>query len=150
MTTLFLDPRIRDYVFIPLIFLMFSLQLVRIHAFRYMNEPKNFLTEKAKVSYATLRHTMLEDDADMEAEPPEEQIDVNKKLDEIPNEHKEKQALARSNRVRKSGEWLPENAVKTRKAFYSNATTGYLNKEPGTASQQNLITNPDMMNTMLK
>jgi hypothetical protein len=61
---LFLDPRIRDYVFIPLIFLMFAMQLVRVHFFRYLNEPKNFLLEPARVSYATLRHTMLEDDAD--------------------------------------------------------------------------------------
>jgi hypothetical protein len=45
---------------------------------------------------------------------------------------------------------LPENAVKTRKAFYVNPKDGYLNREPGTANQANLITNPDMMNTMLK
>jgi hypothetical protein len=100
-STLFLDPRIRDYVFIPLVFLMFSLQLVRIHIFRYVNEPKNFLLEKARVSYATLRNTMLEDDADGDIDPNDEAVDVNKKLDETPIEHREKQALSRSNRIRK-------------------------------------------------
>jgi len=69
---------------------MFSLQLVRIHIFRYVNEPKNFLLEKARVSYATLRNTLLEDDADGDIDPNEDAVDVSKKLDETPIDHKEK------------------------------------------------------------
>jgi len=40
---IFIDPRIRDYVFLPLVFLMFNLQVLRLMAMRYMNEPKNKL-----------------------------------------------------------------------------------------------------------
>ena len=32
-----MDPRIRDYVFIPLVVLMIGVQLLRIVAMRYMN-----------------------------------------------------------------------------------------------------------------
>ena len=85
---------------------------MRIHIFRYVNEPKNFLLEKARISYATLKNTMLEDDADPDVEPPEEQIDVNKKLEETPLDHKERQSLSRSGRIRKYCEWLPESSVK--------------------------------------
>ena len=63
---------------------------------------------------------------------------------------REGQALKRSTRIRKACEYLPENAVKTRKAFYCNAKDGYLNKEPGAASQMNMMTDPNMMNNMLK
>ncbi len=38
---LHIDPRIRDYVFLPLCILMLAVQLLRILGMRYMNEPKN-------------------------------------------------------------------------------------------------------------
>jgi hypothetical protein len=75
---------------------------------------------------------------------------VSKRLGEIDMDHRERQAMTRSQRIRKMCEWLPETAVKNRKAFYTNNKDGYLNKEPGTANQPNLMGNPDMMNNMLK
>jgi len=38
---IFLDPRIRDFVFIPLVILMAAMQMLRIVGMRYMNEPRN-------------------------------------------------------------------------------------------------------------
>lgn len=68
---IFLDPRIRDYVFLPLVFLMFSMQMLRIMAMRYMNEPKNKLIEPAKVAFPTLFGTLFEKDADKERRLPD-------------------------------------------------------------------------------
>ena len=77
-----MDPRIRDYVFIPLVFLMFGMQLLRIMAMRWMNEPKNKLNEKAKVSYSSLFGTIFEKDADKEMRRPDEPLDVCKSIEE--------------------------------------------------------------------
>jgi len=60
-----LDPRIRDYVFIPLVIMMVGVQLLRITAMRYMNAPDNKLLKPAKTSYRTLQGTYFEKDADM-------------------------------------------------------------------------------------
>lgn len=66
-----MDPRIRDYVFVPLVFLMFSLQILRIMAMRYMNEPKNKMLDKAKLAYKSLFGTIFERDADRERQMPD-------------------------------------------------------------------------------
>jgi len=78
---IFLDPRIRDYVFLPLVFLMFSMQLLRIMAMRYMNEPKNKLLNPAKLAYASLFGTIFEKDADKERRLPDEQVDIVKMIE---------------------------------------------------------------------
>ena len=59
-------------------------------------------------------------------------------------------ALTRSSRIRKNAEWLPEQAVKTRKAFYCNKTDGYLLKKVEAVNPMNMMGNPDMMNQMLR
>jgi ER membrane protein complex subunit 3 len=79
---LFLDPRIRDYVFVPLVFLMLTLQTLRITAMRWMNEPKNKLVEKANLSYNALFGTLFEKDADKERRLPEEQMDIIKMIED--------------------------------------------------------------------
>jgi len=38
---IYLDTRIRDYVFIPLIILMVGVQLLRITVMKYLNSPNN-------------------------------------------------------------------------------------------------------------
>ena len=81
-SSIYLDPRIRDYVFVPLVFLMFTLQILRIMAMRFMNEPKNKMLEKAHVAYASLFGTLFEKDADRERRLPEGQIDVLKVIEE--------------------------------------------------------------------
>jgi hypothetical protein len=40
--------------------------------------------------------------------------------------------------------------VKTRKEYYCNATHGYLQREVVAANPMNMLSNPDMMNNMLK
>lgn len=81
-------------------------------------------------------------------EAPEGIVDVVKKLDEIEQNHKEGQAIQRSQRLRADAGWLPENAVKTRKAFYCNVKDGYLNKKMEKAAAPAM--GPDMMGTMMK
>ena len=148
---IYLDPRIRDYVFIPLVFLMFGMQMIRIMAMRYMNEPKNKLVEPASLAYKTLFGTIFESDANVNRNLPDEPIDINKCIEEGTDTNtKEGQALKRSQRLRKGHEFLTESTMRTRKAYYSNTTNGYFNKEVAAANPMNMMTNPDMMNTMLK
>ena len=59
-------------------------------------------------------------------------------------------ALVRSNRLRKNAEWLPEQSMKIRKAFFCNNTDGYLNKKIEAVNPMNMMSNPDMMNQMLR
>ena len=79
---IFIAPRIRDYVFLPLVFLMFNLQVLRLMVMRYMNEPKNKLLDRAGLSYATLFGTIFEKDADKERRMPDEQVEIVKMLEE--------------------------------------------------------------------
>jgi hypothetical protein len=58
--------------------------------------------------------------------------------------------LARSVRIRKAAEFLPEEAVKLRKAYYCRDTTGYFNKKVTAANPLANMMNPDMMSGMLK
>ena len=137
---IFIDPRIRDYVFLPLVFLMFNLQVLRLMAMRYMNEPKNKLLEKAKLSYATLFGTIFEKDADKERRMPDEQVEIVKMLEErTDTDARETQALARSKKVRSKAEWLPEGAIKNRKQFYCKEGEGYLNRQIAAANPMNMM-----------
>ena len=77
-----LDPRIRDYVFLPLTVLMAAVQLLRILGMKYMNEPKNALVEPAKLSFKTLHKTKFESDADVSKEQPPQPINLLKVLEE--------------------------------------------------------------------
>jgi len=148
---LFLDPRIRDYVFVPLVFLMFTLQILRIMAMRYMNEPKNKMLEKAHVAYKSLFGTLFEKDADRERQVTEGQIDVLKVIEEGTEvDMRETQALTRSKTIRKKADWLPEKAVQNRKAYFCSEGTGYLHREVEASNPMNMMNNPDMMNNMLK
>ena len=145
-----MDPRIRDYVFLPLVILMFSMQFLRIMGMRYMNEPKNKLLERARLAYTTLVDTLFDRDCDRDRRLPDEPIDIQQILDEgTPVDAKEMQALNRSKRIRKMHEFLPESAVKTRKAFFCHDKDGYLAREVKAPNPMNLA-NPDMMNNMLK
>jgi hypothetical protein len=51
--------------------------------------------------------------------------------------------------VRKQCEYLPEYALRTRKAFFTQAETGFLNRDVA-APSMNMMGNPDMMDGMLK
>ena len=130
---------------------MVGMQMVRIMGMRYMNEPKNILLEPAKLAYSTLFGTKLQVDAANDRKFSQEQIEVSKLLEEGTEQNtKEGAALKRSQRIRKTGNNLPEDSVKNRKAFYCDEKKGYLNKECEAANPMNMMTNPDMMNNMLK
>ena len=146
-----MDPRIRDYVFVPLVFLMFTLQILRIMAMRWMNEPKNKMMEKAKVAYASLFGTLFEADADKDRRLPSEQVDILKIIEDGTEvDHRETSALTRSKKIRRKAEWLPEKAVQTRKAYFCTESTGYFHRTVKNPDPMNMMSNPDMMNNMLK
>jgi len=65
MKGLFLDPRIRDYVFVPMVVLMFLVNYLRFYMTKIMNKQSNPLLEKPSISFKTLRGTMLEHKADL-------------------------------------------------------------------------------------
>ena len=59
-----------------------------------------------------------------------EQLDINKILEEgDKNQVREAQSLQRSLKIRKSSEFISENAMKIRKAFFCNETTGFLSRD---------------------
>ena len=71
-------------------------------AMRWMNEPKNKLNEKAKVSYPSLFGTIFEKDADKEMRRPEEAIDLCKSIEEgTDQDMRETAALNRSKNIRR-------------------------------------------------
>ena len=147
---LLIDPRIRDYVFLPLCVLMIAVQLLRIYGMKYMNEPKNPLLEPAQVSYKALQGTLFEADADMSKELPSGQIDIAKILEEgDKGQNREVKAMLRSQKLRLCAEFLPENSLKVRKAYFCNEQNGFLNRVVETP-KMDLMGNPDMMNNMLK
>lgn len=72
--TLYIDPRIRDNVFFPLIILMFLVGLLRFYITKIMAFPDNPLLKRASLSFNVLKKTLFENDADMAKEPPQEEF----------------------------------------------------------------------------
>jgi hypothetical protein len=68
---------------------------------------------------------MLEHKCDSAKERNSDEVDLNKCLDKIKADFKHGSAVARSNRIRKAANWLPENSIKQRKAYYCTPDTGY-------------------------
>ena len=58
--TLYIDPRIRDNVFIPLVVLMFIVALLRYYITKLMYGGDNPLLQKASISHNVLKNTLLE------------------------------------------------------------------------------------------
>lgn len=58
-------------------------------------------------------------------------------------------AIARSTRIRKSAEYLPIEAVKSRKAYFCNEGNGYLTRKVAAVNPMAMM-NPDMMGNMMK
>ena len=118
---------------------------------RWMNDPKNKLLEKAKVAEVTLRDTIFAYDSNKDRMLPSEPIEMIKLLGENTEvDTQESLALSRSKKFRSMGNWLPERSVKQRKAFYCAENTGYFQREVTAPNPMNMMTNPDMMNNMLK
>ena len=62
--TLYIDPRIRDYVFFPLIVLMLLVALLRYYATKIMYQPDNLLLQPTQLSFKALKKTIYEKLAD--------------------------------------------------------------------------------------
>lgn len=58
-------------------------------------------------------------------------------------------ALARSTKIRKAAEYLPEDSLKIRKSYFCRDQTGFFNKTVSQNMMANMM-NPDMMSGMLK
>lgn len=58
-------------------------------------------------------------------------------------------ALARSVRIRKGCEYLPEDSIKLRKAYFCHENEGYLNRKVAAVNPLAMM-NPDMMSNMMK
>ena len=70
--------------------------------------------------------------------------------DRTDTDARETQALARSKKIRQKAEWIPENAIRNRKAYFCKENDGYFSKEVAVANPMNMMQNPDMMNNMVK
>lgn len=62
--TLYIDPRIRDNVFFPLIILMVLVSLLRFFVTKIMYSPDSPALQKVRMSHRTLKKTILEKYAD--------------------------------------------------------------------------------------
>lgn len=150
--TLFIDPRIRDNVFLPLIILMILVSLLRYFVTKIMYAPDSPLLQKVQLSHRTLKKTMLEKLADFgKDQAPGTDLDIPKVLEtNIKQDQREGSVLARSTRIRKSAEYLTEDAVKIRKSFFCHEKNGYFNKKVDGVNPLAMMGNPDMMSNMMK
>jgi hypothetical protein len=59
-------------------------------------------------------------------------------------------AILRSSKIRGAFDYLPEDSLKIRKAYFCKENTGYFNKKVNTSNPLANMMNPDMMSGMLK
>ena len=80
MQTLYIDPRIRDNVFIPLVLLMLLVSFLRYYITKLMYQPDNPVLQRVGLSARTLKNSFFERLADFNKDDPG-QIDVYKILE---------------------------------------------------------------------
>ena len=147
---MFIDPLIRDNVFLPMVVLMLLITYLRFYMTKVLNSQSSPLLESARISFKNLRGTLLEHKADSSKQTSDEQeVDLNACLQKIKPEKKHMLAIARSNKIRKSCNYLPEASVKMRKAYYCTPETGYLQQKVK-FNQMAMLQDPDMMANMIK
>jgi len=88
--TLFLDPRIRDYVFIPLVVLMIIVQFIRFYITKLLSAPDSSLLKQANLSREALSGTIFANQANPAKDPLEEPFDVQKTMESIKEETRDK------------------------------------------------------------
>ncbi len=86
--TLYIDPRIRDNVFIPLVILMVLVALLRYYITKMMQTNDNPVLQPIRLSFFALKKTIFEKMADFTKDEPGE-INVIKLLDDIKPEVKD-------------------------------------------------------------
>ena len=110
-----------------MILLMFLVTYLRFYMTKVLNAQTNPLTERASISFRNLRGTMLEHKSDVNKQDRSDaEVDLNACLGKIKADSKHASAIARSTRIRKTCNFLPENSVKQRKAYFCTNETGYL------------------------
>ena len=97
-----LDSQIRDFVFLPLIAMIFIIGVMRIYL---RPAPESQAPKTISVSRQSI-----------EGEPLE--FDFKELKEEIPDDAKFGNAITRAAKLRKNGNYLPSSAVKNRKAFF--------------------------------
>ena len=127
---LFIDPRIRDNVFLPMVLLMFLINYLRFYMTKVLNSQSHPLTEAASISHRNLRDTILESKADPnKIQKDDVEVDLNLCLGKVKPEVKYAAAMVRSSRIRANANFLPELAVKQRKSYYCTKETGFLEQK---------------------
>ncbi len=86
--TLYIDPRIRDYVFFPLIILMVIVALLRYYITKMMYAPDNLCLQPAVLSFRALKKTIFEKLADFTKDDPGE-INVLQLLESVKSDVKD-------------------------------------------------------------
>jgi len=94
---------------------------------------------------------MLEIKADTNKERnAEDEVDLNACLAKIKPDIKHQSAVMRSSKMRKASNFLPENSIKQRKAYFCTADTGYFSQKINHNPMGAMMNNPDMMGNMIK
>lgn len=111
-----------------MVILMFLVNYLRFYMTKVLNSQTNPLTEEASMSFKNLRGTILEHKANPQKEAKnDDEVDLNACLAKIKPDMKHAAAMMRSSKTRQKCNYLPENSVKQRKAFFCTPETGYLN-----------------------
>ena len=84
------------------------------------------------------------------AESRQEMMDVQASFNKIKDEIKHSSAMVRSARIRKNANFLPEQSVKQRKAYFCTKDTGYFEKKVQFNQMAQMMSNPDMVGNMVK
>ena len=130
-----LDSQIRDFVFIPLILMIFLIGILR-YTGRDMLMGKTVKTPEPVI--ITKQQISNNAEADFEQ--------IQKKIE---GEGPDNSALLRSTRMREACHFIPSPSILKRKAYFCKADGGYFTKEVSNNPLQAMM-NPDMMTGMLK
>lgn len=131
---------------------MVIVSLLRFFITKIMYSPDSPALAKVQLSHRTLKKTIFEKQANFEKDDaPGLELDLPKLLEDgVKSNDRETNVLARSTRLRKACEYLPEDSVRLRKAYFCHQTQGYLNKVVASPNPMAMMGNPDMMGNMMK
>ena len=112
-----------------MIALMFLVVYARFYMTKILNAKSNPLLEKPSVSYMALKGSIMQHKADQEKghqRKESEEYSLKACLDKIKPDVKHTSAMTRSTRIRAHANYLAEDSLKMRKAYFCTKDTGYL------------------------
>lgn len=130
-----MDSQIRDFVFIPLVFMIFLIGILRYAGRDLMMGKSQKIPDPVLVT-----KTAIEDDS---------LIDFEEIQNHIEGDGPDNNALMRSTVFRNGCNFIPSTSVLKRKAYFCKAEGGYFQKEV-TSNPMQAMMNPEMMTGMLK